>query len=244
MMTAGAVFSGIGGLELGLERAGFVVRWQSEIDPYCCKVLAKHWPTIPNLGDITLIDWSEVEHVDLICGGFPCQPVSQNGHQLVEGDPRWLWPEFLRAVRHLRPRFVLVENVADLVVRGMGTVLGDLAQVGYDAEWESLPAAAFGAPHRRERIFILAHANGERCEAGQGLLPVRAGEHVAHPERWDSVPRRGARGRVRPFPDAAVFRVADGVPTGLDLDRLRAVGNAVVPQIAEYIGRRIMAAAS
>lgn len=110
-MSAGSLCSGIGGLDLGLERAGMNVIWNSEIDPYCCKVLAKHWPHVPNLGDITTIDWSTVERPDLICAGYPCQPFSLAGGRQGEQDPRHLWPHVLRSIRELRPRYALLENV-------------------------------------------------------------------------------------------------------------------------------------
>ena len=239
--TVGSLFSGIGGLDLGLERAGWEVRWQSEVDPYASRVLAKHWPHVPNLGDVTTTDWSTVEHVDLICGGFPCQPVSQAGLKHAQDDPRWLWPAMAAAIRHLRPRFVLVENVADLVVRGLGDVLADLASLRYDAEWEVLPAAAFGAPHRRERLYLLADADGLGRQEGGRVLGLDAGEGVPYAPAWRSVPRRGTDGRVRPFPDPGVQRVADGPASGVDVARLRVAGNAVVPQVAEWLGRRILA---
>src|SRR3990167_9586052 len=149
--TFGSLFAGIGGLDLGLERAGWRCRWQVEIDPFCQRVLAKHWPDVARHGDVRSSPLADTERVDLICGGFPCQPVSHDGHQLVEADERWLWPDFARCIRALRPRFILLENVTGLLARGFGQVLSDLARIGYDAEWESLPASAFGAPHRRER---------------------------------------------------------------------------------------------
>jgi DNA (cytosine-5)-methyltransferase 1 len=242
MLTVGSMFSGIGGLDLGLERAGMTIVWQAENDPYCCRVLARHWPHVPNLGDVTHIDWTEVPRVDLIAGGFPCQPLAQNGHRLGRDDPRWLWPWMRDAVCHLRPPFVLVENVADLVVRGLDDVLGDLAACWYDAEWQSIPAAAAGAPHRRERTFVVAYPHGERRQAAR-VLSRRPAPHLGEAGPWQSLPRRGAGGRVRPFPEPGVLRVAHGIPSGLDGPRLRALGNAVVPQVAEHIGRLIVEAA-
>src|SRR5690606_17384107 len=135
-LTVGSLFSGIGGLDLGLERAGMNVIWQSEIDPYASKVLAKHWPTVPNLGDITTIDWSRVERPDVICGGYPCQPFSLAGVRRGEHDDRHLWPYFADALRYLRPRYALLENVPGHLSLGFGRVLGDLAELGFDAEWD------------------------------------------------------------------------------------------------------------
>ncbi len=159
-MRVGSLFSGIGGLDLGLERAGMRVVWQVENNPYCRKVLAKHWPDIPCYEDVTTLTGKELEPVDVICGGFPCQPVSVAGTQKGTHDKRWLWPEFNRLLRILRPRYAILENVPGLftVQHGkiFGDILRDLAEGGYDAEWNCLPAAAVGAPHLRYRVFIIA----------------------------------------------------------------------------------------
>lgn len=242
MLTVGSLFSGIGGIDLGLERAGMTVRWQAETDPYASAVLAKHWPTVPNLGDLTQIDWENDGldygdgivrslHVDLLAGGFPCQPVSQAGRKLAQLDDRWLWPAFARCVRSLRPRYVLVENVPGLLVRGMGDVLGDLAADGYDCEWSGIPAAAVGAPHLRWRVFVVAHADRPRLQEQRRPSPVHQGRifRGKQPEQsdwWTTEPDVG--------------RMADGFPGRVD--RLRCLGNAVVPQVAELIGRRILEA--
>ena len=132
-MNVLSLFAGIGGLELGLERAGMTVVGQVEIDPYCRRVLAKHWPEVPRHDDVrTAVEWwrggDPRPVVDLVCGGFPCQPVSVAGQRLAQADPRWLWPAFHTVVRGLRPRYVLVENVPGLLAAGMGDVLGDLAE--------------------------------------------------------------------------------------------------------------------
>jgi DNA (cytosine-5)-methyltransferase 1 len=232
-----SLFSGIGGLDLGLERAGWRCVGQVEIDPFCQRVLARHWPDVPRWGDIREVSPDDLPRADLIAGGFPCQPVAQNGHRLGQADPRWLWPEMARIVRHLRPRYVLVENVADLTVRGMGDVLRDLAALGYDAEWECLPAAAVGAPHRRERIFVVAYPNGFGPEASPRVFTRDALQGLGQPQAWRSLPRRGTGGRVRPVPHDFVQLLADGATDGLDH-----IGNAVVPQVAELIGSRILAA--
>jgi len=156
-MLVGSLFSGIGGIDLGLEQAGMKVAWQAENDPYCCRVLAKHWPDVPNLGDVTQVDWSTVPAVDVLAGGYPCQPFSLAGARKGTNDPRHLWPYFADAIRVLRPRWVLLENVAGHLTLGFGDVLADLAAAGYDAEWQCIPAAAFGAPHKRDRLWVCAY---------------------------------------------------------------------------------------
>ncbi len=240
-LTFGSLFAGIGGLDLGLERAGMECRWQVEIDPFCQKVLQRHWPHVPKFGDIKELSGDELEPVDLICGGFPCQPVSLAGKRRGQQDDRWLWPEFARLLRHLRPRYVLVENVPGLLVGPMGDVLADLAALGFDAEWESIPAAAVGAPHLRWRVFLVAYASGEPqrleqvCQPGGDSAYV-AGHDGCHGQAADSDSSAGRRQRAT----GQAGRVADGVPARLD--RLRALGNAVVPQVAEYVGHAIVTA--
>jgi len=264
--TFGSVFSGIGGLDLGLERAGMRCIWQSEIDPYACRVLAKHWPHVPNLGDVTNIDWSTVERPDLICGGYPCQPFSVAGRRAGVEDPRHLWPHFADALRVLRPSFAVLENVPGHLANGFGQVLGELAELGFDAEWEVLPAAAFGAPHLRYRVLVVAYAqrpewrsdddargrdgegqdgsgqaSGRTGERREGLDDALRGRHGAS----DFSVLAGRDGPVNAGwwevePD--VGRVVDGFPSRVD--RLRGLGNAVVPQVAEWIGGRILTALS
>jgi DNA (cytosine-5)-methyltransferase 1 len=269
-MTFGSLFAGIGGMDLGLERAGMECRWQVEIDPFCRKVLAKHWPNVKRYEDIRTVNWGEVERVDLIAGGFPCQPFSSAGARRGTADARWLWPEFARAVRALRPRRVLVENVPGLLAAagGMGAVLGDLASSGYDTEWDCIPAAAVGAPHLRDRVWIVgyAHEDGEPVGAfdaeASGLSGMVA-DAASREGRQDGQSLSGERGsgiscetkKRRPrgsgggggaaragghwwATQPSVGRVADGVPDRMD--RLRGLGNAVVPQVAEFIGRRIL----
>jgi DNA (cytosine-5)-methyltransferase 1 len=142
------------------------VRWQVENDPYCIRVLEKHWPNVKRYGDVREVKWAEVEPVDLICGGFPCQPVSVAGARKGDKDERWLWPEFLRAIREIRPRYALVENVPGLLSTDNGRlargVFGDLAEIGYDAEWNIVSATDVGAPHLRKRVFIVAHSSESR----------------------------------------------------------------------------------
>lgn len=189
-MTFGSLFTGIGGLDLGLERAGMECAWQVEQDWYAQKVLKKHWPEVPKYRDVRYFlggkRWRQHRaawEVDLIAGGFPCQDISNAGkREGIGGKRSGLWGEFARIVRLLRPRYVLVENVGALVVRGLDRVLGDLADLGFDAEWDRIPAAAVGAPHLRWRLFIVAYANGhqqrwwQQSEWGQDQRnPVAAG---------------------------------------------------------------------
>lgn len=179
-MKVGSLFSGIDGLALGVQFATHArVAWHSEIDPAGAAVLARHWRA-PNLGDVTAIDWSTVEPVDVLVGGSPCQDISQAGKGAgIDGERSGLWREIVRALRALRPSFVFVENVAALFARGFGRVAADLAESGYCFAWSSYSSAAVGAPHRRERVFILAapdvsgerrHGASEECkEAGRRL---------------------------------------------------------------------------
>ena len=303
-MRVGSLFSGIGGFDLGLERAGHEIVWQVEWDAYCRKVLAKHWPDVPCYEDIHDCGAHNLEEVDVCIGGFPCQPVSVAGKQRGQDDERWLWPEFARILGELRPRFVIVENVPGLLVRGLGDVLGDLAELGYDAEWGCVSAASVGAPHLRKRIFIVAHTNGneqwsrQRSQQSSGDTPGECISDCGDVAHTDSNDRRGggsskpqkrqtrvehsggsprqherktdadvahSTGVFSPEPSGTrsggarlsdrglcagdreganywavepdVRRVAHGVPARVD--RLRGLGNAIVPQVAEWIGRQL-----
>jgi len=192
-MKIGSLFTGVGMLDKAVE-ALFqgTVAWQAEIDPSASKVLAYHYPDIPNLGDVTKVDWSRVEPVDVLCGGFPCQDVSSAGRRagIKDGTRSGLWSMFAEAIDVLRPQYVVIENVRGLLsakairtvhlepgsadvgagidrpLRAAGAVLGDLADIGYDAVWATVAAAGVGAPHRRERVFILGTAAHARHDAG------------------------------------------------------------------------------
>jgi DNA (cytosine-5)-methyltransferase 1 len=224
-MKVGSLFSGIGGFDLGLERAGMEVVWQVEIDDFCTRVLEKHWPNVERFRDVRDVGKHNLAPVDLICGGFPCQDIAKCGKRGgIEGEKSGFWGEFARIVGELRPPYVFVENTPSLLVRGAGRVLGDLAEFGYDAEWRVLSAAELGAPHIRERLFLLAHTRGVGNRLPQGS--ICAGREAPKPSSWWNTE-----------PD--VGRVADGVPD--QVDRLRGLGNANLPQIAEWIGRRILA---
>ena len=256
-LTFGSLFAGIGGFDLGLERAGMVCKWQVEIDEYATRVLEKHWPTVRRWNDVRTFppegDWN----VDVICGGFPCQDISSAGKRAgLAGKRSGLWYEYARIIGELRPRYVVVENVADLLVRGADAVLGELSSLGYDAEWHVIPASAVGAPHRRERVWFVAWDADSRdvcavaeVHAKQGSHAGRVCSHVpdADNQSESDVPFNdetgrgvselaGGHGWWESEPD--VGRVAHGVPARVD--RLRCLGNAVVPQVVELIGRAIM----
>jgi DNA (cytosine-5)-methyltransferase 1 len=158
-MRALSLFSGIGGIDLACEWAGIETVAFCEIDPFCRKVLAKHWPGVPCFEDVTKLKGSDVGTVDIITGGYPCQPFSTSGKRLGENDPRHLWPEFYRLVRELRPRWVLGENVAGHVSLGLDQVLSDLESANYTARAFVYEAAAVGALHLRARCFVVAHSN-------------------------------------------------------------------------------------
>lgn len=330
-LTVGSLFAGIGGIDLGLERAGMEVIWQVESDGYARRVLEKHWPAVQRYGDVRYFlggkRWRKARaawEVDLIAGGFPCQDISNAGRRAgIDGSRSGLWSEFARIVRLLRPTYVFVENVPALTIRGLGQVLGDLAALGFDAEWGCFPAAALGAPHERWRLFIVAYrgpgplaVRDDECDAAtvQWQAEQRGepdGTHEVHPSdanrqrkqqpertvgdkwRWASNVRSvndaNANGSGRQvsqqvftgqrhayisreaftpesaslwagqrwrcefaefcesqgrllWPDAqpGVCGVAHGVPRRVH--RLRGLGNAVMPQFAEWIGRRIIAA--
>ena len=241
-LTVGSLFSGIGGLDLGLERASMQVIWQSEIDPYCNKVLKKHWPKVPNHGDIKQIEWRNIERPNIICGGYPCQPFSVAGQRNGANDPRHLWPWVRTAISELRPDYAILENVRGHVTMGLSEVCGDLAAIGYDAEWQIVSAAALGAPHLRERLFIIAYPTGN---VGYGRKIVynsqtlRQRRKVQAPFGGMASPTDGSTTTellYGPGMGRAVNGLSDRV------DRLKGLGNAVVPQVAEYIGHLVLAA--
>lgn len=162
----GSLFSGYGGLDLAVESVtGAKPAWFVEFDKAPSKILAHHWPDVPNHGDVTKVDWEAMPRVDILTGGYPCQPFSQAGHRKGTHDERHLWPHVLNAIRVLRPRFAFLENVPGHLTLGFDQVLRDLAQIGWDAEWGTLRASDIGAPHHRERLFIFAYPSSVGLEA-------------------------------------------------------------------------------
>ena len=228
------LFSGIGGLSLGLERAGFQTVAFCEAAPFARNVLARHWPGIPCYSDVRTLTARQLETdgipvPGLICGGFPCQDISAAGAGAgLDGARSGLWRHMLRLIRECRPAWVLVENVPALRVRGADRVLAGLEAAGY-ACWPLVVGAAHaGAPHRRARVFILAYAEGQGLENGSHLPTDPATRmHAAGCSWWP--------------PEPGLGRVADGLPRRLDRrDRLIALGNAVVPSVATAIGAAIL----
>lgn len=237
-MTFGSLFAGVGGFDLGFERASMECRFQVEINLYCQRVLAKHWPDVRRWDDVRtfppepLDDW----RVDVICGGFPCQDISNTGHKVgINGERSGLWREFARIVRVLRPQYVVVENVAALLNRGVDRVLGDLAALGFDAEWEVLPTCAFGAPHTRERLFIVANAKG--CGRFSSSNPNSRGRHADDGETGtheaESLGGPACIGwRDWWTREPSVARVVDGISRDVDGPN-RAIGNSVSPIVVK-----------
>lgn len=223
-----SLFAGIGGLELGLERAGMTTVGQVELDEYCRRVLAQHWPEVPRHDDVrTTPEWWDVQPrptVDVVAGGYPCPAFSQaaRGRNTAPN----LWPAMREVIGHMRPRYVLLENVAAHLGRGFPAVLADLDALGFDAQWSTLTACSLGATHPRRRLFVVAY-------------PHRISEPMfaIHGEVAE-LPAVAGGGRRWGFPSPDDVGTDDGVPNRMD--RLRALGNAVVPAVSEHIGRLIM----
>ncbi len=235
LLTHFSLFTGIGGIDLAAEQAGFVTVGQCELADYPYQLLRKHWPGVPKWRDIRDVTAKSVQatgihHVTLVSGGFPCQPYSIAGKRRGEKDDRHLWPEMRRVVAELRPRWVLGENVAHFVHMGLDDMLADLEVGGYEAWAVVLPACAVGAPNRRNRVFIVAHSDEQRCDEGQNETGM-AGQTPAGGQKtgtWMLRHFRGRSGRIWTAPESCFERVDYGIPT--ELDRLRALGNAVNPQ--------------
>lgn len=269
-----SLFSGIGGIELGLERTeGFETVGFCEIDKHCHKVLNKHWPEVPIFTDVNKLSKSDIpDGVDVITGGFPCTDVSyagnakglfdENGNRTRSG----LWKEYARIIDEFRPKFCIIENVGYLRKNGLGIVLADLARIGYDAEWYTITADSVGYPHQRERLFIVSYPCGQRfngdirqerhlqtdSERSSSPLDSQGQERQSELSEIRQILPRGTFDSLRsPYPDeravvSSIRRVTDGISEGLDehrrKQRVKQIGNAVVPRIAEIIGRAILEA--
>ena len=227
-LTHGSLFSGIGGFDLGFERAGFTTVWQVENGLYCQAILAQHFPDAQRFGDIRTICWDKIKQPTVLSGGSPCQDISVAGKAAgLQGARSGLWSYFYRAISILRPSYVVVENVSALLFRGLGRVLGDLSEIGYDAEWEVISAHTVGAPHLRERVFLIAYPNRLNGQTRLGIITDGAIARL----KACMAERHELWLQTRPDPN----RMGDGLPARLYRPRVQALGNAVVPQIAEEI---------
>lgn len=266
------LFSGIGGFSLGLERAGFQTAAFCEINPFCQAVLRKHWPDVPIFADVRALSAESlaaagIGTIDVICGGYPCQPFSAAGKRRGKADDRHLWPEMFRLICELRPDWVIGENVAGHITMGLDDVLFDLENAGYSARAFVIPACAVNAPHKRDRVWVVANAVGGRrskqaereMEQSRRAKAECSGQTVAHTEcfRWPQVEqpvafrpsseeaastakhRSRAGGWKRWLVEPRVGRVADGVPNRVD--RTQSLGNGLVSDIPEIIGQAIKA---
>ena len=303
MLTYGSLFSGVGGFDLGFDRAGMRCEWQVEIDDYARRVLKKHWPDVPKHKDVRNVGRKNLKPVDVICGGFPCQPHSLAGKQKGAADDRHIWPEYFRIVTELNPAFVVGENVPGLIHTELDNIISDLEGAGYEVATFDIPACGVGANHRRHRLFIVAYChgrglaqrgphkpiegdgrqldgnrngsvpNGWRVAATRQNGSVAFGEghrlqgnraswqQVATSRRPEAESKRGQAALVNPnvvnrwagsgppkreeatdsswwAVEPGVGRVANGVPSRVD--RLKCLGNAVVPQVAEFVGRMVV----
>lgn len=225
MLRVGSLFSGAGLCDLGLAWAGFDHQWCCEIDPFCRAVLVRHWPGTPIYNDVSGLKGAELPPVDALCGGPPCQDVSCAGARagIKQGTRSGLWHEYARLIKEIRPKYAIIENVRGLLSCGIEIVLQDLAAIGYDAEWEVLPAAAFGAPHHRERVFIVAYPHGLLSDGGHRLLsPLQGGlgDINQSPQLFDWLGLRIDRARksaaLEAYPGPILCRVDDGRAGGLD----------------------------
>jgi len=247
-----SLFAGIGGFDFGLERAGMECVGQVECNPFCQRVLKKHWPHIKLVGDIHDVTADTFGAADLICGGFPCQPFSTAGSRKGKNDARYLWPEMLRVIKLYRPTWVIGENVKGIITLALDSVCDELEKEGYAVRSMCLPACAIGAVHRRERLFVLAHAtsNGQHEGSSTGSAVSANGSRRSKEQEEDS--KHEGCGCFRDVLDRESgeigtwgveppeIRVDDGLPNRMD--RNKAIGNAVVPQMVEVIGKAIQRA--
>lgn len=272
------LFSGIGGFSLGLERAGMKTVAFCEIDEHAQKVLKKHWPNVPVYSDVIKLKGKQFKNIDIICGGFPCQDISIAGKQKgIKGERSGLWKEYLRLIKEIKPRYAIIENVANLRSKGLNEVLKDLWKIGYDSEWHIISAGSISAPHLRERIWIIAYPesirNRRECggffSASQKTICEKQGKESQCEASNDGSPFyspcasgfrlwrnfasekenqkwwAGVANSVNHWGEtkSVICRVDDGLPRGVDKlrrNRIKQLGNAVVPQIPELIGRAIL----
>jgi DNA (cytosine-5)-methyltransferase 1 len=240
MLTFGSLFAGIGGFDLGFERAGMICKWQVEIDDYATKVLTKHWPEVYRGRDIKECGIHNLEPVDVVCGGPPCQPISIAGSKRGSDDSRWLWPEYMRIVDAVRPRIAVMENPPALLDRReFDDILAKLATRWNCIEWDCIPASAFGAHFLGDRLFIVASSSASGCLRRKGCWSAEVGANQWGRDEFEGLVRVETQHGV---PAGSLGRISDGVSSRTHM--LRGLGNAVVPVVAEWIGRRIVEAVS
>lgn len=226
------LFSGIGGFSLGLERAGMETVAFCEIEEYPRSILEDHWPNVPIFGDVKTLNKEVLKNagigpIDVICGGFPCQPFSTAGKRTGKDDDRHLWPEMYRIIKEVRPRWVIAENVAGFISMGLDDVLSDLENANYTCWPFVIPACAVGHFQRRDRVWILADAMPRDKKMGR-YVPGGG---------WE--PKQAQENGIRQIEsEPAMVAVVDGIPPWMD--ELRGYGNSVVPQIPEIFGHAIM----
>ena len=250
------LFSGIGGFSLGLERTGgFTTSAFCEICPKARKVLRKHWADVPIYDDIKTLTAEKLRNdgieIDCITGGFPCQDISCAGKgEGIIGKRSSLWSEMFRLIGDVRPKWVIAENVSAIRSKGLTLVLQDISSLGYDAEWHCIPASAVGAPHKRDRIWIIAYtassseraAQGQHC--GQGFIGRKNEDFIERYKVGGNITNSGILSgiKIRQHEywavESDILRVAHGVPHRVD--RLKQLGNSLVPQIPELIGNAIL----
>lgn len=234
------LFAGIGGFSLGLEWAGMQTVAFCEIDEKARKVLRKHWPEVPIYHDVKTLTGDQLGSdgivPDIIVGGFPCQDISLAGRGAgLDGDRSGLWRHFHRLIKEIGPRWVIIENVSSLRLRGLDEILRSIAEIGYDAEWHCIPASYVGAPHRRDRVWIVAYPQSLGI---QGLWSGGQQEPQAYVQSAVSLRLRERSESARWETEPDVDRVVDGLSGRVD--RIRQLGNAVVPQIPELLGKKIL----
>tara|TARA_R100000654_G_C2649743_1_gene123009 strand:- start:70 stop:825 length:756 start_codon:yes stop_codon:yes gene_type:complete len=237
------LFSGIGGFSLGLERAGMETVAFCEIEDYPQKVLEKHWPGIPIYNDVTKLSKKVLDDdgitVDVICGGWPCQDLSRAGSKGgINAERSGLWKHYARLIGELRPQYAIMENSSALISgdrgRWLGSVLGDLAQIGYDLEWHCIPASYLGANHERDRFWAIAYPMREGLQGGEKAIYPRFQRALRH----ELIARRFCSFDSLSTIEPTLCRGAHGIPN--QSHRIKGLGNAVVPQIPEILGEAIM----
>lgn len=236
------LFSGIGGFALGFEATRRIKTCAFvEIDPFCQKVLKKHWPAVPLYDNIRTVYFARGSEIDILSGGFPCQNVSTAGirwgpNESILGDRSGLWFEFYRLIVEAHPKWVVIENVEALRSKGLAIILQQLADLGYDAEWHTIRACDVGLPHVRKRLWIIAHHHSNRTQ-GLPKIPLSGLRRVPWRENGRAAEEFAWRWYNSP---PELLRTRNGIPNFVD--RVRAIGNSIVPQIAQIIGEAILEA--